>query len=192
MVRQAYRPTVVFRLKAYDQPMNEYAIAAIGVDRPGIVGALTGALSSAGASIEDSSMTILGGQFAMLLLVAAPVSAEELTGIVEPVAQEFSLMLEVQETEGAVQQPDAVEYSISAYGPDQPGLVAKLSHVLASRNVNITDFGSRVGGSGAFAMWFNVRIPTGGDAVALEKALYDAGEALKLEVTVMPIETEAM
>ena len=45
-----------------------YAMAAIGKDRPGIVADLAELIFEHGCNLEDSSMTILGGEFAVLLL----------------------------------------------------------------------------------------------------------------------------
>src|SRR5437764_13168214 len=49
--------------------MAQLIITAIGPDRPGIVGELTGHLHSAGANILDSRMVNLRGQFAIVLLI---------------------------------------------------------------------------------------------------------------------------
>ncbi len=43
-----------------------FAITAIGKDRPGIVAGVSKALYDLGTNIEDSSMTILSGEFAMI------------------------------------------------------------------------------------------------------------------------------
>src|SRR5437899_5188362 len=45
-----------------------YALSAIGKDRPGIVADLAELIFEHGCNLEDSSMTILGGEFAVLLL----------------------------------------------------------------------------------------------------------------------------
>src|SRR3954465_34967 len=52
--------------------MAHYAVSAVGADRPGIVAAVTGAFLEHGCNLEDTSMTILRGHFAMMLVVAAP------------------------------------------------------------------------------------------------------------------------
>src|SRR5438094_166616 len=49
-----------------------FAVSAVGADRPGIVAAVTGAFLEHGCNLEDTSMTILRGHFAMMLVVAAP------------------------------------------------------------------------------------------------------------------------
>src|SRR2546423_14273768 len=50
-------------------PINQLIITAVGPDRPGIVGELTGHLHSAGGNILDSRMVNLRGQFAIVLLI---------------------------------------------------------------------------------------------------------------------------
>jgi glycine cleavage system transcriptional repressor len=174
--------------------MTEYAIAAMGDDRPGIVAALSRALHDLGASIEDSSMTILGNQFAMLLLVAAPGSAEHVHDALEVVAREYGLVVEVRPSgsDAGTQVPRGNPYLVAAHGPDQPGLVTSIAQVLASAGTNITNFGSRLGAGGSFAMWFNVDLPDSLDPAVLERQLRDAGGARGLAVSVHPVEVEEL
>ncbi len=195
------------------------AVAAIGADRPGIVAAASRALHHAGFSIDDSAMTILGDHFAMLLVIekmldqngrANPAPTDdhlaEARQALAPVAEEFSLTLEVMAT-GAKRKggptgreansghadgaaggtTHSTQWCIAAYGPDRPGLVAALSTVLADNNVNITDFGSRLTAGGTFAMWFNVEIPGATNTAALTRALEAAGGEAQLEVNLEPL-----
>lgn len=174
--------------------MSEFAVAAMGEDRPGIVAAFGDALLEAGASIEDSSMTILGGQFAMLLLVQGDLAADGLQGALAPVAERLGLMLEVRATEqrGDGEGEERDDYVVAAYGPDRPGLVTALAHVLADSDVNINDFGSRLSHNGVFAMWFNVTLPAGTDAEELTQRLRAAGGELSLDVSVRQADTESL
>lgn len=165
--------------------MEEFAIAAMGEDRPGIVAAVSEALGAAGASIEDSSMTILGGHFAMLLLVRAAGSAEDVERVLRPVADELALLLEVRPTQRhAPSGVERVDHVVAAYGADRPGLVAALARVLADAGVNVTDFGSRLGEAGTFAMWFNVSVPVGVNVDELAELLRDAGGEVALDVSI--------
>ncbi|MBC7645166.1 MAG: hypothetical protein H7123_08565 [Thermoleophilia bacterium] len=182
--------------------MPEYAVAAMGADRPGIVAALAGTLTRAGVSIEDSSMTILGGQFAMLLLVSSTLGVAQVESIIRPVALDLDLLLEVRDASRAssertakVASPASVdgrEHVIAAYGPDRPGLVAALAEVLAAHNVNISDFGSRVGASDTFAMWFNVVLPPGLDVDELVAKLRTAGGEVALDASAHAAEVEEL
>ncbi|MFL5879210.1 MAG: glycine cleavage system protein R [Actinomycetota bacterium] len=52
--------------------MARFAVSVFGRDRPGIVAAVSRVLADAGCNLEDTSMTILRGHFAMMLVVAGP------------------------------------------------------------------------------------------------------------------------
>src|SRR4030095_16128575 len=58
-----------------------FALSAIGHDRPGIVADLAELIYECDCNLEDSSMTILGGEFAVLLLLSgqAPDIAQRLS-----------------------------------------------------------------------------------------------------------------
>lgn len=173
--------------------MNQYAIAAIGGDQPGIVAALGEALLEVGGNIDDSSMTILGGHFAMLLVVHAEASRDELHDAIRGVADEFDLLLEVRPaTRHPFSDEDRDDYVVAAYGPDKPGLVSTLSRVLADARANITDFGSRLGADNTFAMWFNVSLADGTDVAALGERLASAGRDMKLDVRLYRAEAEEL
>ena len=55
----------------------QLAVTVIGRDRPGIIADTTRLLAGLGANLEDSTMSILRGHFAMVLLAAADVTAAE-------------------------------------------------------------------------------------------------------------------
>ena len=56
--------------------MPEFAVTAIGRDRPGIVAAISAALLELDGNIEDSQMSILRGHFAVMLIVKLPETAD--------------------------------------------------------------------------------------------------------------------
>lgn len=173
--------------------MNQYAIAAIGGDQPGIVAAMGEALLEVGGNIDDSSMTILGGHFAMLLVVNVDAGRDELQEALAPVASTFDLLLEVRPaTHHPFSDEDRDDYVVAAYGPDKPGLVLTLSRILADSRANITDFGSRLGADNTFAMWFNVSLAEGTDVDALGTQLSMAGRDLHLDVRLYRAEAEEL
>src|SRR4029450_7320725 len=81
------------------EPMTRFAVSVFGRDRPGIVAAVTRVLADAGCNLEDTSMTILRGHFAMMLVVAAPAGVGEaaLRGGLDPVAGRLDLQVSVRE-----------------------------------------------------------------------------------------------
>lgn len=172
---------------------RSYAVTAIGRDQSGIVASIGEALLGCGSSIDDSSMTILGGHFAMLLLVDASCSIDEIKDAIKPVADRFELTCEIKDTEAyGFSIEDRDDYVVAAYGPDKQGLVSALSRVLADANANITDFGSHIGMDQTFAMWFNVTLDNGTNVDALKDKLSSTGKQLGLDVRVDRAEAEAL
>ena len=50
-------------------------LTAVGPDRVGIVDDIAGAVSGAGCNIEESKMAVLGGEFAVIMLVSGPAAS---------------------------------------------------------------------------------------------------------------------
>src|SRR5580693_8960327 len=78
--------------------MRRLSLSALGVDRPGIVAAVSGVLVDLGCNLEDSTMTNLQGHFAVMLVVAAPdgVTAPALETALADVAAGFELVIAVR------------------------------------------------------------------------------------------------
>jgi glycine cleavage system transcriptional repressor len=177
--------------------MGRCTISVFGRDRPGIVAAVTRELADAGCNLEDSSMTILRGHFAMMLVVLAPseMDAEELATRLEPVRLRLDLDVSVRaihdEVTGAASLGEP--YAIAVYGADRPGLVARVSEALAARDVNIVDLETRVVGEPdpVYVMHFEVEIPPG-RAEQVEADLRDVAADLGVETSMRPDEPDIL
>ncbi len=122
---------------------HEYAVTAIGVDRPGIVAAVAGALTEVGGNVEDSAMTILGGHFAIVLLVATDVDADRLAAALRDATSDLGLDIHVSEV-GAGQASPLPTHVLSVYGADAPGILAGVTRTLADAGANVTDLETRL------------------------------------------------
>ncbi|MDH5484250.1 MAG: glycine cleavage system protein R [Gammaproteobacteria bacterium] len=119
---------------------NLLAITAIGEDRPGIVDDLTSILLENNLNIEDSHMCVLGGEFAIILLVTG--SAAAITHIQQQhdqLEQALRLNLLIKPTQEKQAPINAIAYNLKVVGMDHPGIVNRLSRFLSSRNINIED-----------------------------------------------------
>ncbi len=78
--------------------MSRVALTAVGTDQPGIVAALTGVLVDLGCNLEDSTMSVLGGQFAVLLVLETPdgIDAAAIETALTPVAKRLDLVVVVR------------------------------------------------------------------------------------------------
>ena len=120
-------------------------LTAVGPDRPGLVNGLSTLIVTAGANLEDSRMAILGGEFAMILLVSGSDDAlgrtRQLIGRIE---SELGLRCLMKETSPAHPPPDYLLYRIDVTGVDRPGIVQAVAAILASRNINVASLESHV------------------------------------------------
>jgi glycine cleavage system transcriptional repressor len=171
--------------------LHELAVTAVGADRPGIVAAVAEVLHDVGGNVEDSAMTILGGHFAIVLLVSSPVAAEELRASLAPVADRLGLTVSVS---GAAGQSTGAEatHLLSVYGADKPGILAGVTRALADEGANITDLETRVLSAGSdpvYAMVVELVVGAGGEG-ALAAALDEVCETLGVDHTLRTIEAE--
>ncbi|MGK2931827.1 MAG: ACT domain-containing protein [Solirubrobacterales bacterium] len=69
------------------------AVTAIGRDRPGTVAGITSVLLEMDGNVDDSQMSILDGQFAVMLIVSVPdaTSTDELSARLDEAGREFGL-----------------------------------------------------------------------------------------------------
>ncbi len=173
--------------------MTLLAVSAIGADRPGIVAAVTGVLVEAGANLEDTSMTILRGHFAMTLVVAAPVAAADLEQRLAPVAEAMDLVVTVRELapEPAQHQP-AHPFVLSVYGADHPGIVHRVTALLAAHEVNITDLATRLVGDDAplYTMVLELDVPESVQVDQLEAALAEVAAELDVDTALHPADPD--
>ena len=177
--------------------MPEFAVTAIGRDRPGIVAAISGALLELEGNIEDSQMSILRGHFAVMLLVAIPasVTAEDLQARMEAVREELALeRIAVSPVDNLDAQRPRPSHVITVYGADHPGIVQAVSAALADRGVNITGLETRVAGAAGSPFYVMImEVDLGGVAEnEVEGALREAGEQAKVEVSVRPLDAETL
>jgi glycine cleavage system transcriptional repressor len=158
--------------------MAHVAISAIGADRPGIVAEVTGVLVRSGCNLEDASMSILRGHFAMMLVVAAPDGTDADALAADVTAATPDLLVDVRPIDdGVPSSPEGEPWTVSVYGADRPGIVHRVTSLLADEGVNIVDLTTRVIGDEArpvYAMFLDVTVPEGAsvadrlDALAAE------------------------
>jgi glycine cleavage system transcriptional repressor len=169
--------------------VHELAVTAIGADRPGIVAAVTRVLQERGGNLEDSAMTILGGHFAIVLLVATEEDEDTLRSALAEATDELGLTVSVSRADSRRKPVDAT-HLLSVYGTDRPGIVAGVTGALADAGANITDLETQVIGSGddaVYAMVIELVAPEDG---GLEERIATACEDLGVDHTLRTIEAE--
>jgi glycine cleavage system transcriptional repressor len=127
--------------------VHQIWLTAIGRDRPGIVARIAKVVLDHELNIEDSQMRILGGRFAMMLLLRGSASEEALYKELLATARELGLdYIYVHPiSEADVVTPKSTHLA-SLYGADRRGQVAAVAERLAALDVNITGLSTRVEG----------------------------------------------
>ena len=178
--------------------MPSLAVTAVGADRPGIVAAVTGALVDHGCNLEDTSMSILRGQFAMVLIVAAPEGLEPAT-LEEALAEGAAtsdLVVSVRAVHGAAAgaEGDGERWTVVVYGADHPGIVHGMTTAMAALGANIVDLTTRVTGDDRpiYSMVVEVALPAGLGGDGLEERLRAAADELGVDCAVHPSEADIL
>ncbi len=171
-------------------------LTAVGRDRVGIVAELTEMLFTEGCNLLDSSMTLLRGQFAIILMVTLPegYSTEDMSKKLDEAHTRLGLTINIRDLspEELKDVPNEdPHFMISVYGADRPGIVAGITKVLRDLKLNITDVQTKSTGSASqpvFVMLLEVTGPDNSDFAAIETKLKAISTQLKVDVTVQALE----
>ncbi len=174
--------------------MNHFALTIIGRDRPGIVSRVTEILYRLGCNIADSSCSILGGQFAMILIISHPEFSgrENFGDAFLPLEEEgLSVFLRTLKP-GGEKHPEITGdlCLISVYGADKPGIVYRVARELGEQRINITDLNTKLIGSESrpvYVMMLEAILPENFSTEDLAGIMSDLKEELQVDISVRPI-----
>lgn len=170
---------------------NYFAIFVLGTDSTGIVADISKALFELGANINDSSHTIIGNQFAMLLLISTSKSTtiDKIQTTFQEVCKDRRLTVhthELKEEDIYRKHTDPGQLCvIHLYGADKPGIVYQVTNLLAKNKVNITDLSTRRFGNEAnpiYIMYLEAEVPYEVDTRKLGDDLNKIAANLNVEI----------
>ena len=141
-------------------------LTAVGPDRPGLVNEMSSLVREAGANLEDSRMAVLGGEFAIILLISGAADAiERVKQIGAQLETRSKLHCILKETTRVQAPNDHLPYRIQVSGADRPGIVQAIASILASRGINVASLESRLtyapeSGTPMFVLEAELRVPS--------------------------------
>ncbi len=170
--------------------MPQLILTALGPDRPGLVGELTGILLEAGANILDTRMVNLRGRFAILVLLEAPDLAP-FKSTLPPAAAKIGLTLHLAEHAAPPAPQTGLPFRLKTYSLDQPGLIHRITEVLRAHAVNIEDLCARqdsapFAGDPLFTMELRLTVPVHVSVKKLRADLEAACEQLNADLDLEP------
>ena len=167
-----------------------HAITVLGHDRPGIIAETTECLADLGLNLEDSTMTLLRGHFAMMLLCAGDAADTTIEAALAPLSADGTLSVTVRE----VPADDALAASgepwvLTVHGGDRAGIVSAVVAVVAAVGGNITDLSTRLAGD-LYLLIAEIDLPEAADAVALGTAISAVAADLGVGASLRPAEAD--
>lgn len=171
----------------------EVVVTAVGADRVGIVDDISQALLEHECNIEESRMALLGGEFAMIMLVSCTQDRiatleSDLRELGSRIGMEFFL----KQTQEPTQAVAGLPYRIDCVSLDTPGIVHAVTGLLRRANISIDDVetettGAPFTGAPLFKMRITCIIPPGTSVQSLRHQLNEIANEQDLDVTVRPL-----
>lgn len=172
-----------------------YAVTVLGHDRPGIIAETTAALADLGINIEDSTMTLLRGHFAMMLVCSTvgtngPVTPRDIEHALARLTAEGDLDVSVRPvTDDPTPSAAASSWVLTVHGGDRPGIVSAVAQEVAAFGGNITDLTTRLSGD-LYLLVAELDLPAGADATAVEEAIKATAQRVGVTATLRAVEAD--
>jgi len=173
--------------------MDKYLVlSAIGSDRPGIVNELSELILECGCNIENSRMTVLGGEFAIILLVSGQWNT--ITKLEDGIAKlEATLNLKVI-TKRTAPQPhtqNELPYAVEAICVDQKGILHELASFFSARTINIQDittshYNAPHTGTAMFSLQMIIDVPEKVKISRLREEFLEYADKLNIDAILEP------
>lgn len=169
---------------------QKLVITALGEDRPGIVDQLSNKLFDHQLNIEDSRMSVLGGEFAIQLLVTG--SEASIARFIEQkqvTEAALNMTLTSKLTKKSAPSQTLVPYDVEVISIDNPGIVHKLANFFSSRKINIVDletgrYAAPHTGTPMFSVHMTIGIPAEINIAALRDEFLDMCDELNLDAQI--------
>lgn len=169
--------------------MTQLAITVVGRDRPGIIAEATSALAGLGLNLEDSTMTLLRGHFAMMLITEGDAEVAAVESALAGLGEGGALSVTVRPVGAGEAAGAGTPYLLSVHGGDRPGIVSAIASEVARVGGNITDLTTRLSGD-LYVLTAECDLPADTDVAALGSAVGGAAQRLGVTATLRALESD--
>ncbi len=170
-------------------------LSAIGTDRTGVVQDITKVILACGGNIEESRMTTLGAEFAVLMLVSGNWhTLSRLETALDKLTADNDLTISIRKTGAKASSDNRMPYAVDVVSLDQQGIVFNLAEFFASRDVEIADVATRSyaaahTGSPMFSVQMAVHVPSSLSISQLRDDFMELCDRLTLDAILEPVKT---
>lgn len=171
--------------------MSQLAITVLGHDRPGIIAATTHALADLGVNIEDASMTLLRGHFAMTLIADGALDVEEALAALTFLEADGTLTVTVRAVPNEDETVRGAPYVLSVHGGDRPGIVAGVAGAVAQAGGNVTDLSTRLAG-GLYVLIAECDFPASAEMDSVHALIIETASNLGVAAVLRAVEPDEL
>ena len=174
---------------------NYLVITALGSDRPGIIDELAQYITDHECNIEDSRMSVLGGEFAIMLLVSGNWNTmAKLQDQISTLEKKLGLSITSKTTELRQPSKKTLPYMAEVISLDHPGIVNKLANFFSTRNINIEEmttntYAAAHTGTPMFSVHMEIDVPSSMSIAELRETFMDFCDDLNLDAVLEPIKS---
>ncbi len=172
---------------------NYLVISALGKDRPGIVDQLTKVILDYECNIIDSRMTVLGGEFAILMMVEGNWNTlAKLENTLPELKSSLGLTVISERTEERQTDTRLMPYLVEVVSLDHPGIVHRLAGFFSQRDINIEDLNTSTyaaphTGTQMFSVHMTIGIPSDVHLADLRDEFMDFCDSMNLDAVMEPM-----
>lgn len=168
-------------------------VSAMGKDRPGLIFELSRGIRDCGSSIRDSRMAVLGGEFAMVMLLSGNWNAiAKVESLLPRLEKNLDLTIQSRRTEPRQNVNNLIPYAVEVVSMDTPGIVHDIADFFSRRSINIEDlytasYQAPHTGTPMFSLHMTVGIPADMAIAALRGEFMDFCDDLNLDAMLAPV-----
>ena len=174
--------------------MNQLIVlSVIGTDRAGVVDAITKVILDCGGNIDESRMTALGNEFAMLMLVSGNWhTLNKLEASLDKLSADNDLKVTLKKTDERKGTEECMPYGVDIVCLDQPGLVFSLANFFAARKIEISELVTRKyaaahTGAPMFSLQMTISLPGSIHISQLRDEFMEICDQLNLDALLEPV-----
>ena len=168
-------------------------VSAIGKDRTGLVGSLSQSVLECGCQIGESRMTVLGSEFAAVMLVSGYWNAiAKFESALPRVADTLGLRISSARTVAREDTQNLIPYAVEVIAPESAEVVHEVSSFFATRGINIEDvytnrYAAPQTGAAMFVLHLTLGIPSDLSIASIRGEFMDFCDELNLDAMIAPV-----
>lgn len=164
-------------------------LSTVGPDRKGIADDIANIAIEFNCNIEDSKMAVLGGEFAVIMLISGEEEkVKNLISRADEIGKRFDMIISIKETTPPHAVPQGIPYVLESVSMDTPGIVHAITRYLRELSINIEDLetdksAAPLSGTPMFHMRAFIVVPSSVNLSKFREKLYEIEQEKNLDIT---------